>query len=561
MPAKLKPPLIELNAMNNKPRKRGSNKLNSPNNASRIQQLYNSHNSKANTNLSQRKSVSGSTPSYPTVCSTKAGSVTNRRRKSELLSPNSRAADPSTAVHSTKIAAIADNERQLQEEEVNSVSLQSHKHKFSTTSNDTNVQISAIKPVPAQVRSKTPILPRTSAVSRPSQKQFVYQHHQPYLAPKMAKAMPAIVTAPNATLENSATQSNGTPQSTSQFVSHEVRNALQSTTAPNQRIPPKINILSQQTITKSNINFVPLADNKIIIKSDSKLANAFKSQKIQMIPGQISTVASSTMDGTKMHSQNNLIIRGTSERPMHQPKLFSVPLNSNHRNVQAFYVNMPTSQSPTSIHTIEKVITDETPVDFIANEIDDYIIDETTDTYESVEQSVENTAAYVTTTTHNKIEPIPAKKIKLLSNKEHRASISNASQHFRTHATNNEIVPTIIYEEQQVSTDWDYGVGYKHGGKPNCNGRAIATTDSEVVVEDDTTEYHDSNIIYTEEEVIDDDNVLQEEYVTTEIFPPNGNCRTFKQRCQLKYANFQPWSLLASFTDNVIEMEIDSLIL
>lgn len=537
-PAKSKPPPIDWGTAN-KTRKRGPNKLNSPNNTSRIQQLYNSHNSKAtNAPPSQRKSVSGSTAS-----SAKTVSVTNKRRKSELLSPNARNSEPSSAaVHSTE-HSIGDNEYQLREEEVDSVPLHSHHYKFNAIQNDANVQMTAVKQALMQTQqtivtnmpNSVSNLPRIGT-ARSNQTQIIYQ--QQAMAPILTKATPAVVATPNAMHENSTNQSNGPTNSTSQFASHRNSNVTPSATivptTSNQRIPPKINILSQQTITKSNINFVPLADNKIIIKSDSKLANAFKSQKLHMIPGQMSSPASSSassvssaLGGNKMHSQNNLIIRGTSQHTMHQPKVFSVPLNSNHQNAQAFYVNMPTTQSPTSIHTIEKVITDETPVEIIAAESDDYIIDETTGTaYELVEQNVDDTAAYVTTTTKI-IEPSPVKRIKL-SNSEHRSHDNRQRASFVTPKlfTNNDLVSTIIYEEQPTSTDWEYELDYEQGGKqPNGNAQTIVTTGGhagEVVIEDDATEYHDSNIIYTEEEVIDDENVVQEEYVTTEVFSPNG---------------------------------------
>lgn len=70
------------------------------------------------------------------------------------------------------------------------------------------------------------------------------------------------------------------------------------------RKPPKINILSQQTITKSNINFLPITDNKIVIKSDSNLANAIKSQKIQILPS------------TNNIMKSNMIIRGTNSKSL-----------------------------------------------------------------------------------------------------------------------------------------------------------------------------------------------------------------------------------------------------
>lgn len=277
-----------------------------------------------------------------------------------------------------------------------------------------------------------------------------------------------------------------------------------------------------------------------------------------------------------MHPQNNLIIRGTSQHTMH-PKVFSVPLNSNHQSGQAFYVNMPTTQSPRSnasipahaIHTIEKVITEETPaVEIIAAETDDYIIEETTGTaYELVEQNVNDAAAYVTTTT--KVEPTPSKRVKL-SNKESRSYdhrqrtsfvtpklLSNASQEFRAHVANNELVSTIIYEQHPTGTDWEYELDYVQGRKPNGNGQTIVMTgpNGEVVVEDDATEYHDSNIIYTEEEIIDDDNVMQEEYITTEVFSNGTTFRTpfpLPKSISIKQLSF-------SFADNVIEMEIDSV--
>lgn len=176
------------------------------------------------------------------------------------------------------------------------------------------------------------------------------------------------------------------------------------------------------------------------------------------------------------------------------------------------------------MHIIEKVVAEETPVEIIAAETDDYIIEETAGT--------DDTAAYVTTTTRG--EPTPAKRAKL-SNAVHRAHddrqrtpfvtqklLSNASQQYRTHVANNELVSTIIYEEHPNSTEWEYEFDYGQDGKPNGNGQT-----GEVVIEDDDTEYHDSNIIYTEEEIIDDENVLQEEYVTTEVFSPNGKAFPF----------------------------------
>lgn len=561
-PAKSKPAHIDWSTAN-KSRKRGPNKINLPNNATRIQQLYNSHNSKANTTHSQRKSSQGSTASQT---ATKSASVTNRRRKSELLSPNVRFIEPppSVAIQSTD-HSIRDNEYQLQEEEVNSVPLHSHNYKFIATPNDENVQTTTAtkqSPVHIQQTIVTSVpnaisnLPRIDA-TRPSQAQIVYQHQTS--VPKLKNTTPTAVIAKSNVMVENSNHSNGPSHSTSQFTSHKNSIVMSSTTvAPtsttttttttSQRIPPKINILSQQTITKSNINFVPLTDNKIIIKSDSKLANAFKTQKIQMIPGQISTLASSssTHSANKMQPQNNFIIRGTSHQHTIHPKVFSVPLNSNHQNAQAFYVNMPSTQSPTSnvtipadaMHTIEKVIAEEAPIEIITTDTDDYIIDETTGTtYELVEQNVGDTAAYVTTTT--KIEPIPAKRAKL-SNNENRNHdnrqrtsfvtpklMSNASQQYRTHVTNNEIVSTIIYEEHPA-TDWEYELDYAQDGKSNGNGQTIVTTDhdGEVVVENDTTEYHDANIIYTEEEIIDDENVLQEEYVTTEVFSPDGKTIT-----------------------------------
>lgn len=565
--AKPKPPPIDWSVAN-KSRKRGPNKLNSPN--SRIQQLYNSHNPKVNAAPPQRKSTQGSTAPQTSL---KSATVTNRRRKSELPSPNVGSIEPiSAAVHSTE-HSIRDNEYQLQEVEVNSVPLHSHHYKFNTTPNDAIVQMAAAKEsqvktqptVISSVPNAVPNMPRIGA-TKSGQAQIIYQQ-QPS-APTSTKATPSAVSTTKIMLDNSK-HSNGPSQCESQFASCKntfivpsatiaptptTTTATAAATSTQQRIPPKINILSQQTIAKSNFNFVPLADNKIIIKSDGKLANAFKSQKIQMIPGQMSSSSSPSHAANKMHPQNNLIIRGTSQHNTIRSaatttaaKVFSVPLNSNHQNAQAFYVNMPTTQSPTSNasipvheqHTIEKFISsEETPVEMLSAETDEYIIEETTGTaYELVEQNVaDDTAAYVTTTTKN--EPTPAKRAKYSANNENRSThdnrqrtsfvtpklLSNALQQYRTHVANNELVSTIIYEEHPANTNWEYELDYGQGGKANGNGQTIVTTGhaGDVIVEDDATEYHDSNIIYTEEEIIDDENVLQEEYVTTEVFSPNG---------------------------------------
>lgn len=573
--AKSKPPPIDWNTVN-KSRKRGPNRLNSPINATRIQQLYNSHNSKPTPVPTQRKTTQGSTTSQMPA---KSASVTNRRRKSELHSPNGRSTEPVSAAVRFNEHLIRDNEYQLQEEEVNSVPLHTHRFKFQATPNEPNYQMVAVKqPPPVQIQqaivtsvpNATPNLPRSGA-AKSNQSQIVYQ--QQTSAPKLSKETPTAVDNSN--------QSNGSSQYASHKNSHvmstisiapttaTIATTTATTTTTTQRIPPKINILSQQTITKNNINFVSLADNKIIMKPDSPLANAFKSQKIQMIPGQMSSPASSSssLGATKMHPQNNLIIRGTSQRTMH-PKIFSVPLNSNHhQNAQAFYVNMPTKQSPTSnasipadaMHIIEKVVAEETPVEIMAAETDDYIIDETTGT--------DDTAAYVTATTRG--EPTPAKRAKL-SNAAHRAHddrqrtsfvtqklLSNASQQYRSHVANNELVSTIIYEEHPNSTEWEYEFDYGQDGKPNGNGET-----GEVVIEDDDTEYHDSNIIYTEEEIIDDENVLQEEYVTTEVFSPNGKAFSLNFGFHESLNYFFPGGFSIQFmyfADNVIEMEIDSV--
>lgn len=552
-PAKPKASAIDW-SVTNKSRKRGPNKINSPNSVTRIQQLYNSHNSKPNaTPLSQRKPVIGLATSQ---ASAKSASVPNRRRKSELLSPIARSTETESAVvHSTE-HIIRDNEYQLQEEEVNSVPLHSHHYKINTTLNDTSVQLVTATQPPLQMQqnidhpvpNSNTTLTRIGPV-RPNQTQIIFQPQMS--TPKLIKAPPTSVAAPNS-MPKKSNQLNGPSQMASQFVSNKGGHIISSTTTVTptttaQRIPPKINILSQQTITKSNINFVPLADNKIIIKSDSKLANAFKSHKIQMIPGQTSSSLSPSSIGShKMQTQNNLMIRGTTQHTMHHAKVISLPLNSN-QNAQAFVVNMPTAQSPIAnasipahaMHTIEKVITtDDTPIDINSADTDDYIIEDTTGiTYELIEQNIDDTAAYVTTTT--KIEPTPTKRAKFSNydnnsrSHEYRQqrmsfvtpkSLTNATQQFNTNVANNELVSTIIYEEHPAtSTDWEYELNYS--GKPNGNGQSTVTTGNvaDVVIDDDATEYQDSNIIYTEEEIIEDESMLQEEYVTTEVFSPNGN--------------------------------------
>lgn len=212
------------------------------------------------------------------------------------------------------------------------------------------------------------------------------------------------------------------------------------------RIPPKINILSQQTI-KSNINFV---DNKLIIKPDSKLANVLKSQKYQFLPATNNIVKSNMIiRGTNQLSPRKPIFNTTANNMMSIKMLHSMdvtttsagktvnattpvtsttnPYNNvvrdnlvHDRNV--YVLNMP-SQATTmaaaaaataghhvhKITTIEKieldqnVITEDTPVDIIATATasaggggggQEYIIEEV-DTYETphLSQMVANVRA------------------------------------------------------------------------------------------------------------------------------------------------------------------------
>lgn len=487
--------------------------------------------------------------------STKSAATANRRRKSELILTPARSTE-TVVDHLTQ-----DNEQHPLENEINSVPLPLHQFNRNATQNDANVQMATVTHSPVQSQQTLASVPLPNATTNTSrvgttqniQTQAIYQ--QQVATQKQAKATPAAAAAAVVTMNSQHEKpmhqmSNGGHQ----FVPHKPNSnliqlaaATPSPTTPTppppavmptaiaQRIPPKINILSQQTITKSNINFVPMTDNnKIIIKSDSKLANAFKSQKIQMIPGQMTATPTATANITiaaaKPKTQNNLIIHQQlpHSAKMH-PKVITMPLNANHQNAQAFYVNMPTTQSPTSnvsMHTIEKVITDESPVEIITTETDDFIIEDTIGAgYELIEQNVDDTAAYVTTTTTTpttaniqsitKFDANHAKR-----NHEHRQRTSFVTPKVLSNVASNEYVSTIIYEEHPIRGEWGYEVEYEHDTKSNGNGQTMANDHAgEIIVEENTMDYHDANIIYAEE---DDENVLQEEYVTTEVFSPNG---------------------------------------
>lgn len=297
-------------------------------------------------------------------------------------------------------------------------------------------------------------------------------------------------------------------------------NIAASIPTPPTRIPPKINILSQQTI-KSNVNFVPLSDNKVIIKPNTKLANVLKSQQFQVLPSSNNLIKS------------NMIIRGTNHMSPRKPNnssannLVNIEMMQPVESLTAFnrareevgherpvYVLNMANQATTmaaaaaaghvhKISTIQKiqldsnVITEETPIDFIAaSGGNEYIIEEV-DTYET---------PHVT-----QMASMPYNKGRQLVT-ESRGSCAKVNSKIPKGVQFTTISPrmhtaqpsvNVVYEPQSgivSESDWEIsqnsGTIIQHHQRVNHND-------------------YDSNVIYAES--LHDDNIA-EEYVTTEEY-------------------------------------------
>lgn len=327
-------------------------------------------------------------------------------------------------------------------------------------------------------------------------------------------------------------------------------NATVNVHSMSSRIPPKINILSQQTI-KSNINFV---DNKIIIKPDSKLANVLKSQKIQMLPSSNNAIKS------------NMIIRGTNHASPRMPinhmavannmvniKMIQPveatyhPIRHNDRNL--YVLNMPhQTMGGGKISNIEKielepnVISDDTSIDIMApaGRNDEYIVEEVS-TYPTPQLAYAKGRQIITSATTT--APYTAHM--------HRKLPKGVQ--YTTMAPHT----TVVYERpagsgSSVATHWD------------ANESDMHHIHMENVINDGVD--YESNVIYAE--TLDDENIT-EEYVTTEEYDANGMLypnlfiphTLFELQLPPIYliCQFQFQFTIASFSDdNVIEMEVDS---
>lgn len=352
-------------------------------------------------------------------------------------------------------------------------------------------------------------------------------------SPKVVGSTATSPTTSNVILKKPTQINISSPLSTNQTSS------IITASSSSARIPPKISILSQQTITKSNINFLPLSDNKIIIKSDSKLANALRTNKVQMIP---STFKS-----------NNLIIRGSNQVKLTTQSSTSTPSPSSsstssrlstpsiNNKMHAVAVAAPAANNDEkTVYVVKNTITmhpnqydeniliDNTPVDIISGDAVDYIIEET-GTYEMTDENdFSNNVAYLSTT--GKSDSVTPTKISKIVNKFNRIPFNDTNTYKYSNSiinknpnrnpavsklgnpsVVNDVSQAIVYEEQdEPVTDWEYELDQSN----NIDGNTIT-------IDNDGNEYHehDSNVIYTE--IIDDGNVT-EEYVTTEVFSPNG---------------------------------------
>lgn len=280
----------------------------------------------------------------------------------------------------------------------------------------------------------------------------------------------------------------------------QVTETASTSNSENRTQPPKVNVLSQQTITKNSINYVPLENNKIVVKHDSKLANALRTQNIQMIPSAKFTVPSAM--ASKMVTLSDLSARNFSTKV---PKIVPHTTVANHfqRQVSPSSSKMYVVTESPSIpaferHTIEKIVADESSIEIVATETDDIIIEET-GTYEIVEESD---------------EPFQERNITYISTspttQSHVTNDSNQQQ-----IINGEIMPsTIVYQPTTVDeTDWQE---YESNDSNKSNGN-IQTYETQIV-----HEYQDPSIVYAEEEVIEEENIT-EEFVTTEIYAADGS--------------------------------------
>lgn len=277
------------------------------------------------------------------------------------------------------------------------------------------------------------------------------------------------------------------------------------------RLPPKINIISQQTITKNNVNYIPINENnKIIIKSDTKLSNALKMQKIQMIPAAKQSLSSPTTS-----TPSSIKNVSTNSQYKQQNALSS---KVNYDSHEMYIVNLARQSANITIpahetHTIEKVITDDTPIDVIPLNVaanrtnitnaDDIIIEETTDcdlddgNYENYEGK-----RYISTQNN----AIPAKIV----------NYNNGTSNIAYNASEQQIVDdnvdatNIIYDENSNDNNWEYEI--VQNNKEHTNGNSNEHTQHQ---------YQDTNQFYTEEEVIEEEHV-PEEYITNEVYAQNG---------------------------------------
>lgn len=269
------------------------------------------------------------------------------------------------------------------------------------------------------------------------------------------------------------------------------------------RIPPKINILSQQTV-KSNINFV---DNKLIIKSDSKLGNVFKSQNI-VLPSANNVIKSNmiirgsnhmlpresiNMSNIKVIQPTETVTSATEYR--HSPR-------PNDRKV--IVLKMPHHQPIAGggrMSTIEKIELDQNivvhdnPIEVVtdASGIDEFIVEDA-DTYKSAQ------VAYTTSVPY--------------ANMRHREIKLDKGVHYTT------LVPQIHQPLKTVGVVYDRPTGaanvqwdsrgqntativHHHHHHPNMGNVITETVD------------YEPNVIYAE--AFDDENIT-EEYVTTEEY-------------------------------------------
>lgn len=311
------------------------------------------------------------------------------------------------------------------------------------------------------------------------------------------------------------------------------------------RIPPKINILSQHTLAKGSVNYIPMTDNNIIIKSDSKLATAIKSQQIQILPSQNNII------------KPNMIIRGTNAnatiiststvanaqmRLSTLPGVASASNNYQRRNStigdrNVYVLNV---QPSTNIHQVDNSYNDiiENDTEVITEEVEgaEYVVEENP----SYEIHTDNNQAYKTI--YSDDLPRPA-KISRLSNTNSLVQNHQGNHVYNKYQTINvnknvnqnyvmssvpikaqlvhrnvkaQAVPIqrVVYEE--TPADWEYKVEERK--QPIISSSSDSLSQVNHIIRSE--EYANSpTIIY--EEVLSSDNIT-EEYVTTEEYSGNG---------------------------------------